>query len=50
MYLLGGSSFFPLRLSLLRAIGSKDWAASVDGGGIEKDDESSTSLRASVEA
>jgi hypothetical protein len=46
MYLLGGSSLFPRRLSLLRATGSKPLASSSAGGGTEKEEESSTWRRA----
>ena len=42
LYLLDGSSLFPRRLNLLRATGSKPLASSSDGGGTEKEDESST--------
>lgn len=49
-YLLAGSCFFPCRLSLLRAIGSKFWTRSFDGGGTVKEDESSISWRGAAEA
>lgn len=48
-HLLGGSSFFLRRLSLLRATGSNALRSSGDGGGTEND-EGSTSPRAAVEA
>ena len=50
MYLLGGSCLFPLLLNLLRAMGSKVLANSSDGGGMAKEDESSTCFKASVVA
>ena len=49
-HLLGGSSFLPLRRSLLRATGSKFLTSSWDGGGTSSDDADSTSFTASVEA
>jgi hypothetical protein len=49
-HLLGGSSFLPLRRSLLRATGSKFLTSSSDGGGTTSDDADSTSFTASVEA
>lgn len=49
-YLLAGSCFLPCRRSLLRAIGSKLWTRSLDGGGTAKEDESSTSWMAPAEA
>jgi hypothetical protein len=50
LYLLDGSSLFPRRLNLLRATGSKPLVSSSDGGGTEKEDESSTWARAEEEA